>query len=161
MVSALEHNPLPLRGCALLAAVVQQRLIRAADLRPLIEDQRTLPNRSLYLAVTGDIEGGAHSLLEIDFRDLARRAHIAAPLGQAVRTDRNGRRRYLDADFGGFGVEVDGAIHLRPLNWWDDMWRLNDVVIGGKPMLRFSSVGIRLEPQRVIDQLRSAGQRWL
>lgn len=99
-------------------------------------------------------------MLEIDFRHLARRAGVRAPLGQAVRTDQRGRRRYLDADFGAFGVEVDGGIHLRPLNWWDDMWRLNDVVIGGKPMLRFPSVGIRPEPDRVVEQLRRAVWRW-
>lgn len=160
VVSALESNALPLRGCALLAAVVQQRLIRSSDLRPLILDTSTLPHRGLYLAAAGDIEGGAHSLLEIDFRQLARRAGIAAPLGQSMRTDDRGRRRYLDADFGGFGVEVDGAIHLRPLTWWDDMWRLNDVVISGKHMLRFSSVGIRLDPKRVIEQPQQADRRW-
>ena len=161
IVSALEQTELPLRGCALLAAVVQQRMIRAGDLRPLIVGTTTLPHRPLYVAASGDIEGGAHSLLEIDFRHLARRADIPAPRGQSVRGDARGRRRYLDADFGPFGVEVDGALHLRPLAWWDDMWRLNDVVIGGKPMLRFSSVGIRLDADRVVEQLRRAAQRWL
>jgi hypothetical protein len=160
LVSALEQNDLPLRGCALLAAVVQQRMIRAADLRPLVTAATTLPHRSLYVAAAGDIEGGAHSLLEIDFHQLARRARIPTPRGQSVRTDARGRRRYLDADFGSFGVEVDGALHLRPLTWWDDMWRMNDVVIGGKPMLRFSSVGIRLDSGRVIEQLQRAAQRW-
>jgi hypothetical protein len=161
LLGALEQNALPLRGCALIAAVVQQRLLRAADVRPLITTTMTLPHRSLYVAAAGDIEGGAHSLLEIDFRQLARRAGIPAPRGQSVRTDARGRRRYLDADFGAFLAEVDGALHLRPLTWWDDMWRMNDVVIGGKPMLRFSSVGIRLDPDRVTEQLRRAGQRWL
>jgi hypothetical protein len=119
IVSALEQNELPLRGCALLAAVVQQRLIRTADVRPLVAATTTVPHRSLYVAAAGDIEGGAHLLLEIDFRQLARRAGIPAPCGQSVRADARGRRRYLDADFGPFGVEVDGALHLRPLTWWD------------------------------------------
>src|SRR4051812_31299181 len=73
LLDALENTRLPLRGCALLAAVVQQRLIRADQLRPLIDAERTLPNRPTYLKVSGDIEGGAHSLNEIDFRRLARR----------------------------------------------------------------------------------------
>lgn len=97
LVSALETCPLRLRGCALLAAVVQQRLIRASEIRPLIAAASTLPNRSLYLASAGDIEGRAHSLLEIDFRELARRAGIPAPRGQTIRVDGRGRRRYLDA----------------------------------------------------------------
>jgi len=92
---------------------------------------------------------------------LARRAGLPAPRGQAVRLDRQGRRRYLDADFGGFAVEVDGAVHLKPLDWWADTWRLNEIIIGGKPTLRFPSVGIYLQGDRVIEQLRLAGRRWL
>jgi hypothetical protein len=97
----------------------------------------TLPHRASYLAVAGDIEGGARSLTEIDFRLLARLAGLPTPRGQAVRLDRLGRRRYLDADFGTFAVEVDG------------------------PTLRFPLVGIYLQRDRVVDQLRAAGQRWL
>ncbi len=160
LVDALEHVRLPLRGCALLAAVVQQRLFRAETMRPLLERETTLPHRATYLRVAGDIEGGAHSLTEIDFRRIARQAGLPAPIGQAVRLDRYGRRRYLDADFGGFGVEVDGAVHLKPIAWWEDMFRLNDVVIRDKPMLRFPSVGIYLRRAEVVDQLRQAASRW-
>ena len=160
LLDALESTRLPLRGCALLAAVVQQRLLRPDVIRPLIDAERTLPNRRLYLRTSGDIEGGAHSLTEIDFLRLARRAGIPAPIGQAVRLDRLGRRRYLDADFGAFAVEVDGAIHLRPMVWWDDMFRANDVVIRQKPLLRFPSVGIYLKSDDVVAQLRAAHQRW-
>ncbi|MDQ1746251.1 MAG: hypothetical protein QOD07_514 [Frankiaceae bacterium] len=160
LVDALEHMRLPLRGCALLAAVVQQRLLPAEALRPLLADERTLPHRGLYLAVAGDIEGGAHSLLELDFGRLARRAGIAPPRRQTVRLDAFGRRRYLDADFDGFAVEVDGAVHLRPLQWWDDMHRQNALVIAGKPILRFASVGVRNDSATVVAQLRAAARRW-
>lgn len=160
LVDALETTSLKLRGCALLAAVVQQRLIRAVDLRPRLIETTTLPNRAVYLAVAGDIEGGAHSLTEIDFRPLARRAGLPTPICQAVRRDRLGRRRYLDADFGPFAVEIDGAVHLKPLTWWDDTWRLNEVTIAGKPTLRFPSVGIYVDQDRVVDQLEAARRRW-
>jgi hypothetical protein len=160
LVDALEHITLPLRGCALLAAVVQQRLIRASDLPSLLVREPRLPNRATYLTVANDIEGGALSLLEIDFRRIARRAGLRAPVGQSIRTDAQGRRRYLDADFGSWGVEVDGAIHLKPLAWWDDMFRLNDIVIRSKPMLRFPSVGIYLRECEVVEQLRHAAARW-
>jgi hypothetical protein len=38
--------------------------------------------------------------------------------------------------------------------WWDDMSRQNELVIAGRPVLRYPSLTIRLEPQAVIDQLR-------
>lgn len=160
LIDALQHMSSTLRGSALLAAVVQQRLMPASAVRELIGAATNLPHRHAYLLTGGDIEGGAHSLLEIDFRRLGRRAGLPAPQGQTVRVDGSGRRRYLDADFGAFAVEVDGAVHLRPLNWWDDMWRQNDIVLSGTPVLRFASVGVRLQPERVIEQLRRAAHRF-
>jgi hypothetical protein len=160
LIDALETTSLPLRGSALIAAVVQQRLIRADEVRPLIAATATLPHRRTYLHVAGDVEGGAHSLTEIDFHRLSRRARIPPPQAQSVRLDGSGRRRYLDADFGGWAAEVDGAVHLRPLSWWNDSWRMNEIVIAGKPTLRFPSVGIYLHRDVVIDQLQRAQQRW-
>jgi hypothetical protein len=160
LVDALSHIQLPMRGCALMAAVVQQRLLPAPQLVALVAAEPTLPRRSLYLAVAADIEGGSHSLLELDFVKLSRRAGVSPPRRQVVRVDRAGRRRYLDADFDTFAVEVDGAVHLRPATWWDDMFRQNAVVLSGKPVLRFGSVAVRLHPDKVIEQLQQAHARW-
>jgi hypothetical protein len=150
----------PRRGCALIAAVVQQRLVPASALPRLLAAERALPHHALYLATARDVEGGSHSLLEVDFVVLARRAGLRPPVRQSIRLDRSGRRRYLDADFDTFAVEVDGAVHLKPLTWWDDMARQNAIVLTGKPILRFSSVAVRLAPDEVIAQLREAQQRW-
>lgn len=160
VVDALQHMTSRLRGCALLAALVQQRLVRPDLLRGLLTGATTLRNRKLYLSVAGDIEGGAHSLTEVDFTRLAREARIRPPVLQSVREDGDGRRRYVDADFDGFLVEVDGAMHLRPLAWWDDMFRQNQLVIAHKPVLRFPSVGIYLSRDKVIAQLKAAAARW-
>jgi very-short-patch-repair endonuclease len=51
-------------------------------------------------------------------------------------------------------VEVDGFVHLKPISWWDDMSRQNEIVIGGRPVLRFPSVTVRLDPDQVVGQLR-------
>jgi hypothetical protein len=160
IVDALQTMTSPLRGCALLAALVQQRIVRPESLRGPLLDAPTLRHRRTYLRVAGDIEGGAHSLTEIDFIRLAREAGIDRPIGQAVRIDRHGRRRYVDAEFRGFFVEVDGAVHLRPLAWWDDMFRQNDLVLSDKPVLRYPSVGIYLRRRDVVVQLRAAAARW-
>jgi hypothetical protein len=160
ILDALDGAATPLTGCALLAAVVQQRLLPAHRLRATLEPALRLRNRALYLSVAGDIEGGAHSLLEIDFGQIARQAGVPPPIAQSRRVDAHGRVRYLDADFGGYACEVDGAVHLRPLAWWDDMFRQNALVIGGKPILRFPAVAIRLRKPQIYQQLRLAHSRW-
>jgi very-short-patch-repair endonuclease len=65
-------------------------------------------------------------------------------------------RRFLDADFDTFCVEIDGGFHIRPLNYWDDARRQNDLLVQGDRILRFPSVALRLEPEVVVAQLRAA-----
>jgi hypothetical protein len=104
----------------------------------------------------GDIEGGAHSLLEIDFTQIAARAGLPAPRRQSFRLDAQGRRRWIDTDFDFFDVEVDGFVHLLPATYWDDMSRQNELVIAGRRLLRFSTVAVRLQEHVVASQLRRA-----
>jgi hypothetical protein len=111
-------------------------------------------------AVMADIQGGADSLSEIDFVKLARKADLPPPIQQSIRFDSTGRKRYLDADFGTFVVEVDGGVHLRPLTYWDDARRQNELVLGGDRILRFPSIAIRLDEAVVIAQLRRAHLIW-
>jgi hypothetical protein len=92
LVDALARIELPMRGCALMAVVVQQRLLSASEVVRLALAERTMPNRAIYVAVAGDIEGGSHSLLEIDFVELARQAGLPPPIRQSARTDHDGHR---------------------------------------------------------------------
>ncbi len=110
----------------------------------------------ILLSILADIEGGADSLSEIDFVKLARKAGLPPPIRQSIRWDSSGRRRYLDADFGTFAVEVDGGFHLRAQNYWADARRQNELVLGGDRILRFSSYAIRLDEDVVLAQLRRA-----
>jgi very-short-patch-repair endonuclease len=89
---------------------------------------------------------------------LCRSNGLPEPLRQAVRVERSGRRRYLDAELRTAGgrrlvVEVDGALHLVPKKWWDDQLRQNELVLSGRLVLRFTSVIVRLEQLLVVDQL--------
>jgi len=98
-------------------------------------------------------------LSELDFAALYRRHGLPLPTRQAVRTDRIGRRRYLDAEWirsdgRRVVVEVDGALHLAVRQWWNDQSRQNELVIGGDIVLRFPSVVIRTDEVAVADQLR-------
>jgi very-short-patch-repair endonuclease len=72
-----------------------------------------------------------------------------------------GRRRYLDAVVESetgvrVACEVDGAIHLLPLTYWDDMSRANELLIAGQSLLRFPTLALRLDEALVADQIRRA-----
>jgi hypothetical protein len=121
------------RAVGLLAACVQQRLTDA--------DQLVLAGREI--------------------RKL-RRAGLAMPARQAVRTDTDGRRRYLDCEWElpdgrVIVLEVDGSFHLRVGNWWRDMKRERAVVLSRSTVLRCASIELRLEPWEVMVDLRRAG----
>jgi hypothetical protein len=161
LVDAASWMPAERTACAVLAAGVQQRLTTADRLRPELAAADRARHHRLLTHVLGDIEGGAESFAEIDLARFARRAGLPPPRRQVFRYDRAGRRRWLDADFDGFCVEVDGALHLRPLRYWDDMERQNDLlIVTGKPMLRFSTVAFRIAPTIVTAQLAAAAARF-
>jgi hypothetical protein len=156
-VDAAAWTPSPRIACALLVASVQQRLVSASILRAEILAAGPIRHRAELLTVVTDIEGGADSLAEIDFTKIARRVGLPPPLRQSIRYGPDGRRRYLDADFGAFAVEVDGALHLLTLNYWADARRQNDLVIGGDRILRFPSIAFKVDIEAVEAQLRQAG----
>jgi hypothetical protein len=161
LVDAAGQTRLPRRACALFAAGVQQRLTTAPRLKAELCVAGPMRHRSLLTNVLDDIAGGAHSFAEIDVGRLACRAGLPPPLRQRFRLDRAGRRRWLDAEFDGFFVEIDGAVHLRPISYWDDMERQNDlVIVTGRPILRFATVAIRLVPHTVESQLQAAAARF-
>lgn len=53
-------------------------------------------------------------------------------------------------------LEIDGAVHLLPLRYWDDMSRDNELVISGERRLCFPSVAMHLESDRVAWQIARA-----
>jgi hypothetical protein len=163
LVLAASTFATPRPACGLLAAGVQQRLVTAAQLRTALgANTRTRHRHAMQLAVD-DIAQGAQALSEIDLGRLCRRHGLPQPVRQAVRADRRGRRRYVDAEWTSrsgkkVAAEVDGALHLAPRRWWDDQLRQNEFVISGDLVLRFPTVVIRHEQLIVADQLRRALQ---
>src|SRR5437764_14243248 len=107
---------------AVLAAGVQQRLVRAGDLAAALARRTTIRRHSLIRATLADISGGSEALSELDFCRLIRRYHIPEPDRQAVRLDSAGRRRWLDAywERARLIVEVDGRWHMEAAAWWAD-----------------------------------------
>jgi Protein of unknown function (DUF559) len=142
---------------AVLAAAVQQRLVRVRQLRTVLERRPALRRRSLIMRTLSDIEGGAEALSELDFARLTRRFGLPEPDRQAVRLDSRGRRRWLDAywDYARLVAEVDGRWHMDAQAWWADMRRDNELTVSGLRVLRFPAFAVRDEPELVAAQLRA------
>lgn len=159
LIDAAAWSVSPRRACAILCAGVQQRLATADRLEAELTRAGAVRHVSVMRAMLGDIAGGGHTLAEIDLAKLASRAGLPSPRRQVMRREPGGRIRYLDAEFDlpdgtVLAVEVDGRGHMHVETWLDDSHRQNEIAIGGRAVLRFPSLTVRLEESRVIDQLR-------
>jgi hypothetical protein len=143
------------RARAVLAAGVQQRLVRVSDLWPAVEHRPNLHRHALIRATLADISGGAEALSELDFCRLTRRYRLPEPDRQVIRCDQEGRRRWLDAIWrqARLVAEVDGLWHMDPATWWADMSRDNELTISGHRVLRFPAFAVRDHPELVAGQI--------
>jgi very-short-patch-repair endonuclease len=164
LVDAAAWMPTDRGAMAVLAAGVQQRLVRAEDLSQVVERVETLRRRGLMAGILADIAGGAQALSELDFtRQVVRRHRLPEPSRQVARRDGHGRQRWIDVlwDEWKIIVEIDGAQHADPLQRWDDMERDNGLNIDGYRTLRFPAWRIRQDPTsvatEVLKALREAG----
>lgn len=142
---------------ALLCAPVQQRLVRAGDLRAVALRLGPFRHRTLTLETLEEVEYGAHSRREVQFMRLVRRAGLPVPRLQVLR--RHGTsRHYLDAAWEEYAlhVEVDGLGHLAVVQWAADCDRANELELGKhvERRLRFPGFWLDEHPDRVLDQLR-------
>lgn len=163
LVNAASWMPTQDQAREVLAAGVQQRLVRVDDLRAVLRRLTTVYRRRLLWETLDDIAGGSHSLPELAFLRLLRRHGLPLPDRQVDRYDELGRRRWLDAYFERWRlvVEVDGMWHMEAGAWWADMLRDNTITIAGDRVLRFPSFVVREQPELVAGQfaaaLRAAG----
>lgn len=143
---------------AILAAGVQQRLVRPDALSAAMAHRKRMPRRALISATLRDIAGGAQALSELDFCDLTRRYRLPEPSRQAFRRDEAGRARWLDAywEQAHVVVEVDGLWHMDAASWWADMRRDNELTAQGFRVLRFPAFAVRDQPEVVAAQIAAA-----
>jgi hypothetical protein len=148
---------------AVLAAGVQQRLVRVTDVHQAAEQMVRFHRRKLILETLGDIAGGAQALSELDFtRSVVRTFRLPEPTRQAARRDARGRRRWTDVTWDEYklAVEIDGAQHTQdPLQRWDDMERDIDLGDDGYRTLRFPAWLVRQHPRHVARTIRQALHR--
>ena len=141
----------------LLCLVVQQRLVRPADLMGAWRQVRRCRRRALVGAVVADLCDGAHSLGELDFAKLCRDRGLPEPARQVVRTTGQGRI-YLDVAWEDISlvVEIDGGHHAAAFNPVDDALRQNDLVLSGARVLRIPVIGLRVSPDLFMAQVARA-----
>jgi hypothetical protein len=166
LIDAAAWMPTDRGSMAVLAAGVQQGLVRVADLRLMADRTETLRRRKAIIETLGDIAGGSQALSELDFiRLVVRPFGLPEPSRQSARWDRRGRRRWIDAawDDCKIAVEIDGAQHtVDPLQRWDDMERDIGLMLNGYRTLRFPGWLVRDNPEyvagRILEVLRTARQ---
>ena len=163
LIDAAAWMPTDRGSMAVLAAGVQQGLVRVADLRLVADRTQTLRRRKAIMETLGDIAGGAQAISELDFlRLVVRPFGLPDPSRQAARRDRRGRRRWIDAawDDRKVAVEIDGAHHTEdPLQRWDDMERDIDLMLDGYQTLRFPAWLVRKNPEYVAHRILEALRR--
>ncbi len=158
VIDAARWSPSDVRARAIIAASVQQRLVRPKALIDAVQQLSRLRRSELITATIQDTAGGSESISELDFLRLCRTGALPMPSRQTVVRDADGRNRYRDAHFEEWKlhVEIDGSQHMDVASWWADMQRQNAMWIEGERILRFPAWAIRNEPQKVIETVRAA-----
>lgn len=161
-IDAAAWQPVRDWACAILAAVVQQRVATVPEIERALGRVGQVRHKRHMRLVLRDIDGGAESLGEVDVARMCRRFGLVAPDRQVYRRDSAGRRRYLDCEWklpGGELVvlEVDGSHHMDVAHWAADMKRERSVVISRRWVLRATAFELRLEPAGVVSDLAALG----
>ena len=161
-LDAAAWQPYPRYACGVLAAVVQQRLCTPQDLANELPFVGRIRHKAHMRLAVADIGGGAEALSEIDIAAMCRRFDLKPPDRQTVRTDRQGRKRYLDCEwFLGDGqvvvLEVDGSHHAEVQHWEADMKRERGIVISGRRVLRATANEARHEQAALVADLLAIG----
>jgi hypothetical protein len=146
----------------MLAAAVQQRLCRAAELDQALSYVGRVRHKAYLRVALADIARGAHSLGELDIAAICRRYGLVPPNRQVSRRDRQGNWRFLDCEWDlpsgeVLVLEIDGAHHMDVAHWQADMRREWGIVISRRWVLRATALEVRLEPQMIVADLKAIG----
>ncbi len=146
----------------IVIAGCQQGLATTRQLREALTRRGTCRFRSIIVESILDAAGGIQSLPERDFRQICRTHRLPEPSHQEAVRGKDGRY-FLDVAWKRHRVaaEIHGMPHLGIQNWDSDLERANEVMIGDRRLLIFSSFAVRHRCERVGDQmhrmLRTAG----
>jgi hypothetical protein len=145
-----------------ITATVQQRLTTPDRLHGWLARMTPLRRAPEFRTLLHDIAGGAHSLSEVDLRRACREFGLAAPRGQTGRRDRQGRRRWTDAEWelpdgSVLVLEVDGAFHDDVLQAAADKCRHRKLTTSRRIVVSCSAYELRYDPASVMEDLIALG----
>lgn len=155
----------PIRAAhGVLAAVVQQRLTTPTRLLAWVDQLHPLRRARSFRQTLASIEGGAHSVAELDVRRMCRRHNLALPDRQQGRRDRAGRQRWTDCEWdlpGGdvLVLEVDGSFHAEVTQWAADIKRSRALTTRHRLVIRCTAYELRYEDAEVAADLVALGVR--
>jgi len=157
VVDAASWSESKARARVLVLAAFQQRLTSVRRMRDALSRRGPCRHRAVVIQSILDAHGGIQSLPERDFDEIRVLAGLPKPERQAPARGPEGRY-FLDVWVPQFNlaIEIHGTHHAAVEQWTDDLHRANEIVIGGRRTLAFSSFAIRHERGGVIDQLRRA-----
>lgn len=155
VVDAASWETQEKRAREIVLSAAQKGLVLPRMLREALARRGTCRRRALIVESYLDADGGIQSLPERSFDEIRREIGLPPPERQAV-VRRSDGRYYLDVWWQAFNlaVEVHGIPHMGVERWDGDLLRLNEVAIGGRRTLVFSSYAIRRHRAVVADQLR-------
>lgn len=145
-----------------LAASVQQRLTSPDQLLEWIDRLSPLRGAARFRVALADIDGGAHSVGEIDVKRLCKRFGLTPPSRQVRRRDATGRLRYTDCEWRlpdghTLVLEVDGGFHMEVEHWEDDLARQRALTSPDRIVVRCTTRELRDDPERLAQDLRLLG----
>lgn len=142
-----------------IAAVVQQGLATAVDVRTALTGMSRLPRRAFLHEVIDDVDLGAHAGSELEFLRFCRHHRLPEPDELQVLV-RAGGKRYVDARYvrQRVSVEVDGAHHRLVEQWDADALRSLHLAVAhrgsGETLVRLTKGNLRHDGSQVAGLLR-------
>jgi hypothetical protein len=145
------------QAALLLTMAVQQRLVTVTAVTEAMGDVRRHRRRRFVLRLLLDLQGGVQSLAELDFARMCREAGLPEPDRQVVHGLGDGQA-VVDVEWIEYDliVEIDGVQHRAAPMVVADAIRQNDLTTRRSAVLRIPVLGLRTEPARFLDQVRTA-----
>jgi very-short-patch-repair endonuclease len=136
----------------------QRRLTTPSKLLHAMDGRKKMRWRTELAHALADIQAGVHSLLEYRYVRHVERPHGLPRARRQAGVPADGRSRYLDNLYDGYGlcVELDGREAHPDDRRWQDVRRTNAVTVRGITTLRYTWTDVNYRPCSTATQIGAA-----